>query len=133
MDADTQPYAVDLGSEFVELAAEVFALLSDPTRIRLIVALSGGERSVGELADLLGKPGPAVSQHLAKLRWAKVVDTRQDGTRVFYRLVDEHARELVAQAVYQAEHAVDVIPRHHLRASATGAGVGIAALRGDRP
>lgn len=102
-----------LDSEYVDLAAEVFALLSDPTRIRLILALEDGELPVGELAALVGKAPTAVSQHLAKLRWAKVVQTRQEGTRVYYSLIDEHARELVHQAVLQAEHVVDFWPRHH--------------------
>ena len=102
-------------SQYVELAAEVFSLLSDATRIRLILVLRGGELSVGELAELVGKSPTVVSQHLAKLRWARVVQARQDGTRVFYSLVDEHARELVDQAMFQAEHAVDGAPRHHLQ------------------
>lgn len=101
-------------SEYVDLAAEVFSLLSDATRIRLILALRAGELSVGGLAEVVGKSPTVVSQHLAKLRWAKVVQARQDGTRVFYSLIDEHARELVDHAVFQAEHVVDVIPRHHL-------------------
>lgn len=112
MDAGTKRCALGLDSEYVELAAEVFALLSDPTRIRLILALREGELPVGELAGLVGKPATAVSQHLAKLRWAKVVQTRQEGTRVYYSLVDEHARSLVDHAVFQAEHAVDPQPRH---------------------
>jgi len=104
----------EVDSEYVELAAEVFALLSDPTRIRIILALQTGELSVNRLAEEVGKPPTAVSQHLAKLRWARVVQSRQEGNRVFYSLIDEHARELVNQAVFQAEHAVDVVPRHHL-------------------
>lgn len=98
---------------YVDLAAEVFTLLSDPTRIRIILALEDGELPVGELAERVGKPPTGVSQHLAKLRWAKVVQTRQEGTRVYYSLVDEHAGELVHQAVFQAEHVVDFWPRHH--------------------
>lgn len=113
MDADIEQSVFDVDPEYVELAAEVFGLLSDPTRIRLILALREGELSVGELAQLVGKPATAVSQHLAKLRWAKVVQTRHQGTRVYYSLIDEHARELVDHAVFQAEHVVDVEPRHH--------------------
>ena len=113
MDAGKQTTDPDLDGEYVDLAAEVFALLADPTRIRIILALDGGELSVNDLAARVGKPGPAVSQHLAKLRWAKVVQTRQVGVRVFYTLIDEHARELVHQAVFQAEHVVDYWPRHH--------------------
>lgn len=101
-------------SEYVDLAAEVFSLLSDATRIRLILTLRSVELSVGELAEQVGKSPTVVSQHLAKLRWAKVVQARQDGTRVYYSLIDEHARALVDHAVFQAEHAVDMLPRHHL-------------------
>jgi DNA-binding transcriptional ArsR family regulator len=112
MDADSQPTPLP-DDEFVELAAEVFSLLSDATRIRIILALGAGELPVGELAARVGKSATAVSQHLAKLRWAKVVQTRQEGTRAYYSLIDSHARELVRQAVYQAEHVVDPVPRHH--------------------
>lgn len=106
-------------SQFVELAAEVFTLLSDPTRIRIILALRDGELAVGELAEQVGKTPTVVSQHLAKLRWGKVVLARQEGTRVFYSLIDEHARELVTQAVFQAEHVVDGFPPHHRRGDGT--------------
>ncbi|MEA4943866.1 MAG: metalloregulator ArsR/SmtB family transcription factor [Propionicimonas sp.] len=102
-----------LGSEYVDLAAEVFSLLSDPTRIRIVLALEAGELSVNELAEGVGKAPAAVSQHLAKLRWAKVVQARQEGTRVYYSLIDEHAGELVHQALFQAEHVIDLRPRHH--------------------
>lgn len=105
--------ASPVDSEYVELAAEVFSLLSDPTRIRIVLTLESGELPVNELAERVGKAPAAVSQHLAKLRWAKVVQTRQQGTRVFYSLIDEHARELVHQALFQAEHVVDFWPRHH--------------------
>ncbi|MDR2565131.1 MAG: metalloregulator ArsR/SmtB family transcription factor, partial [Bifidobacteriaceae bacterium] len=101
--------------EYVELAAEVFALLSDPTRIRILLALEQGELPVGVLAEQVGKLPAAVSQHLAKLRWAKMVQARHEGTRVYYSLIDEHAAELVHQAVYQAEHVVDLWPKHHLQ------------------
>lgn len=101
----------------MDLAAEVFSLLSDATRIRIILALRGGELPVGELAGRVGKSPTVVSQHLAKLRWGRIVSARQDGTRVFYSLIDEHARQLVTHAVFQAEHVVgDGVPDHHLGA-----------------
>jgi DNA-binding transcriptional ArsR family regulator len=100
-------------SQYVELAVEVFSMLADATRIRIILALRDDELSVNHLADIVDKPPAAVSQHLAKLRLARIVTTRQDGTRVFYRLADEHARRLVADAIFQAEHTLGGIPRHH--------------------
>src|SRR3954447_3713736 len=99
--------------ELVELAVEVFSMLADPTRVRIVMALKDGELSVNTIADLVDKSPPAVSQHLAKLRLRRVVTTRRQGTRVFYRLANEHARQLVTDALHQAEHAVDDQPRHH--------------------
>lgn len=100
-------------SRFAELAAEVFAMLADATRVRIILALRDGELSVNHLADILDKPRAAVSQHLAKMRLARFVASRQEGTRVFYRLEGDHARHLVTEAILQAEHSLDGTPRHH--------------------
>lgn len=110
---DNETVEASVEMQYVDVAAEVFSLLSDPTRIRIIVALREGEMSVGELAEKVGKSPTAVSQHLAKLRWGKVVQARQEGTRVFYSLIDEHARELVMHAVFQAEHVIESFPPHH--------------------
>lgn len=113
MSADKKACTFGVQSQYVEMAVEVFTLLADATRVRIILALRDGEKSVSELAEAAEKSPTAVSQHLAKLRWGRIVSTRQEGTRVFYRLVDEHARRLVAHAVYQAEHALEVTPAHH--------------------
>lgn len=103
--------------EYIELAAEVMSILSDPTRFRIIFALrQAGELGVGELAENVGKRPSGVSQHLARLRMARMVTTRQEGTRVLYRLAGEHALVLVTEAVKQAEHSVahgQVPPHHH--------------------
>ncbi|WP_295127002.1 metalloregulator ArsR/SmtB family transcription factor [uncultured Leifsonia sp.] len=101
-------------SQYVELAVEVFGMLADATRVRIILALrDAGELSVNHLADILDKQPAAVSQHLAKLRLARIVATRQDGQRVFYRLENEHASRLVTDAIFQAEHSLGGTPRHH--------------------
>ena len=113
MDADKQVCGRGPDSQFVELAVEVFAMLADATRVRLILALRDGELSVNHLADIVDKTPAAVSQHLAKLRLARIVATRQEGQRVFYRLESEHASKLVADAIFQAEHSLGGTPRHH--------------------
>jgi DNA-binding transcriptional ArsR family regulator len=114
VNADTKICGRETDSQYVELAVEVFAMLADATRVRLILALSAaGEMSVNHLADITGKSPAAVSQHLAKLRLARIVLARQDGTRVFYRLADEHAQQLVSAAIFQAEHSLGGTPRHH--------------------
>ncbi len=88
-------------------------MLADATRVRIILALRDEELSVNHLADIVDKSPAAVSQHLAKLRLGRIVASRQDGTKVFYRLSNEHARTLVADAIYQAEHALGGVPAHH--------------------
>lgn len=114
MDADKQICGRSPDSQYVELAVEVFSMLADATRIRIILALRDhGELSVNLLADIVDKAPPAVSQHLAKLRLARIVATRHEGTKVFYRLENEHARQLVADAIFQAEHSLGGTPRHH--------------------
>lgn len=59
---------------------------------------------MNHLADIVDKSSAAVSQHLAKLHLARIVATRRDGQRVFYRLENEHASQLVSDAIFQAEH-----------------------------
>lgn len=119
MDADKQMGARESDGQFVELAVEVFSMLADATRVRLIIALRDGELSVGHLAEIVDKSPAAVSQHLAKLRLAHIVSTRHDGQRVFYRLENEHASTLVTDAIFQAEHSLGGTPRHHSRQNET--------------
>lgn len=92
---------------------EVFTMLADATRVRIILALRDGELPVNNLAEIVAKSPAGVSQHLAKLRLARIVTTRQEGNRVFYRLANEHARQLVTDAVFQAQHTLDDHPAHH--------------------
>jgi DNA-binding transcriptional ArsR family regulator len=113
MDADRTICGREPDSQFVELAVEVFSMLADATRVRIVLALRDGELPVNRLAEIVDKAPAAVSQHLAKLRLARIVATRHEGTRVFYRLENEHARQLVSDAILQAEHSLGGVPRHH--------------------
>ncbi|OIJ68974.1 ArsR/SmtB family transcription factor [Streptomyces mangrovisoli] len=87
-------------------AAEVFALLSDATRLHLLWLLAQAESDVGSLAERCGASRTAVSQHLAKLRLAGLVETRRAGRHVYYSLRDGHLRRLVMEALSHADHRV---------------------------
>ncbi len=63
---------------------EVFDVLAQPVRRRILRAVSTTERSVTDLHELVGLPQPVVSRHLAQMRAAGVVDVRADGTRRLY-------------------------------------------------
>jgi ArsR family transcriptional regulator len=73
----------------LEEAARRFALLADPTRLRLVSALhDAGEISVGQLATRSGIPLASVSQHLNRLAHGGLVARRREGTSVKYRISD---------------------------------------------
>lgn len=80
--------------EQVEFAVEVFGMLADPTRVRLLWLLRTGESPVLQLAEQVGKPQAAVSQYLAKPRLARLVTTRRQGAQVFYALTNDHVSQL---------------------------------------
>jgi DNA-binding transcriptional ArsR family regulator len=111
MDADMMQEASD--DEQVALAVEVFRLLADVTRVQLLRTLAAGELSVNELAEAVGKRNGAVSQHLAKLRMARLVTTRRHGTQVLYQVANEHVTQLVADALRHGEHLGPGTPAHH--------------------
>lgn len=108
-----------LDEEMVAETVAMFRLLADETRVRLIWALLDAELSVGELAEAVGKPAAAVSQHLAKLRLARLVSTRRDGTFMYYRIDNGHVTQFLVDALRHTEHGLTPTPRHHQ--SETGA------------
>lgn len=113
MHASPQDNAWD--DEVISLAVEVLRVLADPTRLHLAGLLLDEERSVSELASLLGKPVPGVSQHLARMRMARLVTTRKVGTSVLYKVENGHVRQLVIDTIGHVEHLLDAVPAHHRR------------------
>ena len=79
----------------LEEAARRFALLGDPSRLRILSTLNvSGELAVGELAPLSGLTRTNLSQHLSRLAAAGLVGRRRQGTTIYYRIVDESLGEL---------------------------------------
>src|ERR1700755_2769712 len=101
-----------LPDDQASLVVEVFRMLADATRVQVLWSLTNREMSVNELAEHVGKPAPSVSQHLAKLRMARLVRTRRDGTTIFYSLENDHVRQLGMGPVFNPEHAGPGGPRH---------------------
>jgi DNA-binding transcriptional ArsR family regulator len=72
--------------EDLEQLSTLLRLLSDKTRLNILLMLSGGERNVTSLCDALKLPQPTVSHHLGLLRMSNVITGRRDGKQVFYGL-----------------------------------------------
>lgn len=88
----------------VKEAALLLKALSDPTRMRLLLALKGaGELCVCDLALLAGVSVSAVSHQLRRLRQARLVAFRREGKQVYYRLADAHVACLLELALEHAE------------------------------
>lgn len=97
----------------VTLAVEVLRVLADSTRLQIAGLLLDEEKAVSQLAAELEKPVPGVSQHLAKMRMARLVTTRKQGTSVLYRVENGHVRQLIIDTIGHVEHLLDDIPAHH--------------------
>jgi ArsR family transcriptional regulator len=84
--------------------AEVFALMGDPTRLRIVAALAVRELCVCDLAATIGQSESAVSHQLRLLRTLGLVRSRRDGRLVYYALDDDHVATLYAQALDHVAH-----------------------------
>jgi ArsR family transcriptional regulator, lead/cadmium/zinc/bismuth-responsive transcriptional repressor len=82
--------------------AGLFALLADPTRLRLLAALAAGELCVCDLAAATGINRTTVSHQLRTLREGRLVRSRREGRVIFYALDDEHVRDLLAMGITHA-------------------------------
>jgi DNA-binding transcriptional ArsR family regulator len=80
----------------IAASADLFALMGDRTRVRLLYALlDDGEQSVGQLAQDVGVSKSAVSHALRLLRASRVVATRREGRSIIYYLDDHHVRQIL--------------------------------------
>jgi DNA-binding transcriptional ArsR family regulator len=78
-----------LPDELVKLIARRFAVLADPTRIKLLDRLREDEASVQELTETIGSTQQNVSKHLGVLREAGIVGRRKAGNYAYYSILDE--------------------------------------------
>lgn len=81
-----------------DLDARFFRGLADPTRVRILEHLVGGEKCVREIVDELGVPQSSVSTHLGCLRWCGYVSSRKEGRNVYYQVTDDRVLEIVRLA-----------------------------------
>jgi DNA-binding transcriptional ArsR family regulator len=93
------PAAVEIAG-----AADVFGLLADPGRLRILLVLRDGEANVGELSQRCGLSESATSHALRLLRAHQVVQVRRTGRLAFYRLADAHVADLLGIALAHIEH-----------------------------
>jgi DNA-binding transcriptional ArsR family regulator len=101
-----------LTPELSLLVAQTFQALADPTRARIVYALTRGEHSVGELASIAHVSPSATSHHLKSLRELRLVRYRREGNRIFYTVDDAHVSALFTEALHHLAHVVYELPDH---------------------
>jgi DNA-binding transcriptional ArsR family regulator len=87
--ADRGAVTHPLPDDLVELIAERFRALSEPTRIKLLDRMREGEATVLELSGLIGTTPQNVSKHLGVLQRSGIVARRKQGNFAYYRIIDE--------------------------------------------
>jgi DNA-binding transcriptional ArsR family regulator len=88
-----------LDAHIVDGLTEIFRVLGDPTRVRILDALSRSEMCVGDLAQRLGVSESAVSHQLRLLRNTRIVRSRREGRMIFYALDHRHVLALFRQGL----------------------------------
>lgn len=106
------PHPQDPSPAQVDAAVVSFAMLADPTRVRMLWAMASQELDVASLAAVAGCRPTVASQHLSKLRLAGLVEGTRDGRRILYRLRGGHVRNLLREAMFHADHQVSGEPVH---------------------
>lgn len=84
--------------------ADLFKVFGDPTRIRILHALSSQELCVCDIADTLGMTQSAISHQLRILKQSHLVKYRRDGKTIYYSLADQHVHTILAQGL---EHVME--------------------------
>lgn len=87
----------------LDILAETFRLLGDPTRLRILYLCLDQARAVGEIAEALGLSQPLVSHHLRLLRASRLVRSERRARQVFYELADDHIRDLLVDMAAHIE------------------------------
>ena len=86
--------------KIIDKMENMLNIASDSTRLKIMYALSNGERNVSEIVEAVGASQSLVSHQLMVLRKANLVATRKEKTKVYYSLSDEHVMELLS-VVYE--------------------------------
>src|SRR5262249_47214342 len=96
----------------LQLIVETFQALSDPTRARILYALTRQTLCVRDLAIVVGISESGVSHHLRFLRDRRLVKSKREGTTIYYSVDDQHVATLFQEATYHVDHVWRGLPDH---------------------
>lgn len=100
---------INLADRMTEAIARIFRTLGEPYRLRFLNALKSGEKTVGELVEVLEGNQPNVSKHLQILYRAGLASRRREGTSIYYRVESQmvfHLQDIIARNIANNSRAV---------------------------
>jgi len=92
------------GDEELEKMSVIFKMLSDRTRLMILLALHNSELCVAHLCEAVGMEQSAVSHQLKNLKTARLIKSRKDGKNVYYSLDDDHVLHVIDQVLMHVRH-----------------------------
>ncbi len=99
-----------------ELQSEVCKTLASPKRLEIINALKEGEKTVGELVEILGVPKANVSQHLAVMRLKGILRSRREGVNIYYQIANQKVvqactlmREVLTEQMEERSKLINIV------------------------
>lgn len=104
MDVETNLETLHTGEVDLQILAELFKVLGDPTRLRILQQLMSKEMCVSEIAEAIEMGQSAVSHQLRVLRQARLVTFRKEGKTAWYTLNDDHVFALLSQGIEHVSH-----------------------------
>lgn len=99
---------VDSTFESIDHLADLFRLLGDPTRLRIVLVCLSKPTKVNDIAQQLGLSQPLVSHHLRLLRAARILRAERDGQQMYYSALDEHIRCVIDDMVEHVAEELDI-------------------------
>ena len=99
MKYEKRPSGLDVMQRNAAKAEAMLKLLANAKRLMILCHLVKGEKSVGQLSDLVGISQSALSQHLAKMRGLNMVESHKNGQMVYYR-ISNHEVEAILSTLY---------------------------------
>lgn len=93
----------EVNEELLVKVSNLFKVLSDPTRLSILILLESKELPVGKIAEILELEQSTVSHQLKNLREARMVQYRRDGQNILYSQIDDHVYQILGQAFEHAK------------------------------
>lgn len=91
--------------DIISSLSEMFKLLSDPTRLKIVLALLSKELCVCDISEVVSITQSAASHQLRVLRQARLAKFRKDGKQIFYTIDDDHVETMIKLALEHINHA----------------------------